>query len=163
MKKTSIFGKWVLGLFTGLLAFGMNTTQVHAQFDPSDVTPTSLPFSFNEGKSAANGSNGIVHSGLGSDYKSENTKLKFDNTGDYVVVAFTSAPESLSFYYKANVGNNNFEGSSLLLESSSNGNSWTELAVYSNETNITLRTDVQETLNELSSDIRYRLSIARYI
>ena len=155
MKKTSIFGKWVLGLFTGLLAFGMNTTQVHAQFDPSDVTPTSLPFSFNEGKSAANGSNGIVHSGLGSDYKSENTKLKFDNTGDYVVVAFTSAPESLSFYYKANVGNNNFEGSSLLLESSSNGNSWTELAVYSNETNITLRTDVQETLNELSSDIRY--------
>lgn len=155
MKKTSIFGKWVLGLFTGLLAFGMNTTQVHAQFDPSDVTPTSLPFSFNEGKSAANGSNGIVHSGLGSDYKSENTKLKFDNTGDYVVVAFTSAPESLSFYYKANVSNNNFEGSSLLLESSSNGNSWTELAVYSNETNITLRTDVQETLNELSSDIRY--------
>lgn len=155
MKKTSIFGQWVLGLFTGLLAFGMNTTQVHAQFDPSDVTPTSLPFSFNEGKSAANGSNGIVHSGLGSDYKSENTKLKFDNTGDYVVVAFTSAPESLSFYYKANVGNNNFEGSSLLLESSSNGNSWTELAVYSNETNITLRTDVQETLNELSSDIRY--------
>lgn len=155
MKKTSIFGKWVLGLFTGLLAFGMNTTQVHAQFDPSDVTPTSLPFSFNDGKSAANGSNGIVHSGLGPDYKSENTKLKFDNTGDYVVVAFTSAPESLSFFYKANVGSNNFEGSSLLLESSSNGNSWTELAVYSNETNITLRTDVQETLNELSSDIRY--------
>ena len=120
MKKTSIFGKLAMGLFAGLLTLSMNTTQVHAQFSPEDITPANLPFEFNGVRNDINAANGIVHDGLGSDYSANggpNTRLKFDGTGDYVVVAFTSAPQTLSFYYKANSGKNNFEGSSFLLES----------------------------------------------
>ena len=158
MKKTSIFGKLAMGLFAGLLTLSMNTTQVHAQFSPEDITPANLPFEFNGVRNDINAANGIVHDGLGSDYSANggpNTRLKFDGTGDYVVVAFTSAPQTLSFYYKANSGKNNFEGSSFLLESSTNGTSWTTLKTYSKDNITEYQKEVQETIDDLSTDIRY--------
>lgn len=62
-----------------------------------------LPFSFNSGRD--NLSAGLTQSGLGTDYNANNapnTQMKFDTTGDYLVLKFNEAPGTLSYDIKGN-------------------------------------------------------------
>ena len=62
-----------------------------------------LPFTFNSGKADIENTAGMTQNGLGSDYSSApNSQLKFDHTGDWIVIRFDSEPGEFSFLLKQN-------------------------------------------------------------
>ena len=67
------------------------------------VDYATLPFSFNAGRAAIADTNGLTHVGLGNDYTAApNTQLRFDNTGDYVLLKLNEEPGVLFFDIKGN-------------------------------------------------------------
>lgn len=85
---------------------------------------------------------GFSQSGLGNtDYSTNpcSTSLKFDTTGDYLLLYFTGVATSLSYKMKANTGTNNNDWTGIFtVEESVDGNSWTVLrTINSNTTSIT--------------------------
>ncbi len=92
--------------------------------DPSKLI-AELPFNFNGGREDIESKNGMSQSGLGTDYNSD-LKLKFDNTGDWVVIRFNSEPEKLSYDIK----NNSFSGGTFSVQESADGETYTDVAVY---------------------------------
>ena len=67
----------------------------------TELVPASLEFTFGGGKSDIKESEGMSHNGLGSDYK-DFTKLKFDDAGDYLIIAFKDEPVELHYGIKNN-------------------------------------------------------------
>ena len=105
-----------------------------------------LPFEFTGKKADIASTDGISHIGLGSDYKVDDTPLKFDDTGDCVILHFNEAPGTLTFDIKGN----SFSGGTFTVLSSANGEDYTELASY---------TDLGDTQSEeftsLAANVRY--------
>ena len=89
------------------------------------ILPASLPFSYNSGRSSIAGTTGLTESGLGSDYASA-PLLKFDSTGDNLILKFNAAPTELSFKIKGN----SFSGGTFKVQYSANGSDYTDLATY---------------------------------
>ena len=82
----------------------------------TELVPASLEFTFGGGKSDIKESEGMSHNGLGSDYK-DFTKLKFDDAGDYLIIAFKDEPVELHYGIK----NNGFSGGQFdVMESADN-------------------------------------------
>ena len=106
---------------------------------------TSLPFSFNGGKSDIANTIGLRQSGLGSDYNTDNTKLKFDGTGDYLVLKINEIPGILSF----NVTGNGFSGGTFTLQVSTDGTN------YSDHYNILMTGGETKTIKNLPEDTKY--------
>ena len=111
------------------------------------VAPTyaELPFSFNGGKAAIEETDGLYQEGLGSDYNSE-PKLKFDSTGDWLLLQFNERPGTLTFDIK----NNSFSGGTFTVQTSEDGVTYTDLETY---------TEITGTQNEeftnLGENVRY--------
>jgi len=104
-----------------------------------------LPFSFNNGYSKISTTTGLTQSGINSsDYSTTNTKLKFDGTGDYLVLKIAEVPGTLSFDIKGN----SFSGGTFKVQTSADGESYTDLKVYSTIS------DGSEKLN-LAGNVRY--------
>lgn len=106
-------------------------------------TPATLPISTGAmSKSAL--PQGFSQSNLGSNYSNNacSTSLKFDTTGDYLLLYFTGVATSLSYKMKANTSTNTNDWSGIFtVEESVDGNSWTVLrTINSNTTNITTST-----------------------
>ena len=95
---------------------------------------------------------GFSHLGLGTDYTGP--KLKFDTTGDYLVLYFDSAPANLTF----SIGENNsftttstfVAGSEFTIEESSDGNSYSPVVKYTSADNYG-----DKTITSLKSTSRY--------
>ena len=107
-----------------------------------------LPFAFNGNKAAIETTAGMTQNGLGSDYSAStapNSQLKFDGTGDWVVIRFDSEPEKLSYDIK----NNSFSGGKFSVQESADGETYTDVAVH------TTITDLQSEEYELNSASRY--------
>ncbi len=88
-----------------------------------------LPFAFNDGKAKIESTVGLTQSGLGSDYSSANaptTQLKFDTTGDYMILKLNEAAGTLAFDIKGN----SFSNSTFAVQTSSDGLSYRNLMVY---------------------------------
>ena len=88
-----------------------------------------LPFSFNSGRSDIDGTDGLSHNGLGTDYSANNapnTRLKFDTTGDWLLLEFNEEPGILSFDVKGNT----FSGGTFKVQTSEDGVTFTDLASY---------------------------------
>ena len=88
-----------------------------------------LPFAFNDGKAKIESTVGLTQSGLGSDYNSTNaptTQLKFDTTGDYMILKLNEAAGTLAFDIKGN----SFSNSTFTVQTSSDGLSYRNLMVY---------------------------------
>ena len=83
-----------------------------------------LPFSFDGGKADIDNKNGLSQSGLGFDYDSS-PYLKFDGTGDYVILKINETPGVLTFDIKAN----SFFGTFQVLKSE-DGIKYTALDTY---------------------------------
>ncbi len=115
------------------------------------VAPTyaELPFTFNSGKAAIEGTDGLSQEGLGSDYGTENTKLKFDNTGDWLLLQFDERPGTLTFDIKGN----SFSGSTFTVQTSEDGTTYTDLATYT-DTELT-STVLNEEFTDLGENVRY--------
>ena len=84
-----------------------------------------LPFTYNRGKAAIDTTAGITHSGLGSDY-ADAPYLKFDGTGDYVIIHFDVEPGILSYDIKGN----SFSGGIFTVQESENGETYTDIVAY---------------------------------
>ena len=115
------------------------------------VAPTyaELPFSFDGGKEDIEGTDGLYQEGLDTDYGSS-PKLKFNTTGDYVLLQFQEEPGTLTFDIKANPSQGSWAGTFTVL-TSSDGISYTEKASYSDISTTT----VGKTISDLASDVRY--------
>ncbi len=71
---------------------------------------------------------GWTESGTGYYTASGNTPptMKFDNTGDYLIINFASAPGALTYY----LGGNSFSGGTFTVEESANGTAYTALHTH---------------------------------
>lgn len=106
------------------IIFNLDETDKYSKAQPKSytlnvvkVTPASLDFTFNDGRDDIKESEGTTHNGLGTDYKDDDTKLKFDGTGDYLIIAFSDEPGELSYSIK----NNSFSGGQFdVMESADN-------------------------------------------
>ena len=85
----------------------------------------SLPFSFDSGKSAIETTTGLSQSGLGDDYGSS-PKLRFDDTGDYLVLKLIEAPVTISYDIKGN----SFSGGTYKVQVSEDGINYDDLAMH---------------------------------
>ena len=88
-----------------------------------------LPIKQSGGKSEL--PKGFSYEGLGSDYSAE-PKLKFDDTGDYLVLHFDNTPQNLSYTIKWN-GSGTF--GVFIVEESADGTNYNELVNYTNSNN----------------------------
>jgi len=86
---------------------------------------TSLPFAFDGGLADIENTAGLTQSGLGSDYASS-PKLKFDGTGDYLILKFNEDAGSLSYDIKGN----SFSSSTFTVQTSEDGETYTDLKTY---------------------------------
>ena len=82
-----------------------------------------LPFTFDEGKSSL--PTGLTESGLGTDYGSS-PKLKFDHTGDYLILKINEVPGTLAF----DILGNGFSGGTFKVQASADGETYSDLKVY---------------------------------
>lgn len=105
-----------------------------------------LPFEFDGGSAAIESTPGLTQEGLGSDYKSS-PKLKFDDTDDELVLHFDGVPGTLTFDIKGN----GFSGGTFTVQTSKDGETYTDLESYTTLTNTTQ----SEEFTNLASDIRY--------
>ena len=103
-----------------------------------------LPFSFDSGKSGVDAVVGLTHSGLGSDYGSS-PKLKFDDANDALTLKINEAPGMLTFDIKGN----GFSGGTFKVQTSVDGESYTDLAAYTKLGN------TQSEKFDLSADVRF--------
>ena len=104
-----------------------------------------LPFEFDGGVGAIATTNGLTQTGLGTDYPSS-PKLKFDGTGDELVLHFDGIPGTLTFDIKGNV----FSGGKFTVQTSKDGETYADLESYSE-----LGATQSEEFTNLASDIRY--------
>lgn len=118
----------------------VNITQSHFVADYA-----TLPFKFDGGKGDIENTAGLTQSGLDDDYNSS-PKLKFDGTGDYVVLKFNERPGTLKFDIKGN----GFSGGTFTVQTSEDGIEYTDVATYS-----TLEDTETKTISNLGEDVRY--------
>ena len=116
----------------------------------SQAAPTyaELPFAFNGGKADIDETDGLYQESLDDYNASTNptTKLKFDGTGDWLLLQFNERPGTLTFDIK----NNSFSGGTFKVQTSENGVTFTDLKTY---------TEISGTQNEeftnLGENVRY--------
>lgn len=103
-----------------------------------------LPFEFDGGRADIETTDGLTQEGLDSDYGSS-PKLKFNTTGDWMLLKFNETPGTLTFDIKGN----SFSGGTFTVQTSADGTTFTDLATY---------TELGTTQNEefeLADDVRY--------
>ena len=106
--------------YTGAESKVVTVTQGHFVADFA-----TLPFEFDGGKADIEDTAGLTQEGLDSDYNSS-PKLKFNGTGDYVVLAFDERPGVLTFDVKGNT----FSGGTFKVQTSEDGETYTDLESY---------------------------------
>lgn len=104
-----------------------------------------LPFTFNGGKADIETTTGLTQSGLDSDYSSA-PKLKFNSTGDYLILKINETPGVLSFDIKGN----NFSGGTFKVQASSDGENYSDVATYTS-----LGDTENQEIDNLASNVRY--------
>jgi hypothetical protein len=88
---------------------------------------------------------GITNSGVGT--YSSSPYLKFDGSGDYIILKINERPGTLTFDIKGNT----FSGGTFKVQTSANGTDYTDLETYTNLTN----TVQSEEFTNLGEDVRY--------
>ncbi len=129
--------------YTGAESKVVTVTQGHYVADFA-----TLPFEFDGGRDDIAGTDGLTQSGLGTDYNATTnptTKLKFDTTGDELILAFSERPGVLTFDIKGN----GFSGGTFTVQTSVDGTTYTDLATYT-----ALDTQSEE-FNNLGESVRY--------
>ena len=110
---------------------------------------TTLPFEFDGGRADIATTNGLSHEGLDSDY-SASPKLKFNTTGDWLLLHFVDAPGILTFDTKGNGSSTDPWAGTFTVQTSVDGENYTELASYTD-----LTSTLQSEEFELAANVRY--------
>ncbi len=104
-----------------------------------------LPFEYDEGGTGEL-PDGLTAEGLGSPYTAS-PAMKFDTAGDYLILQINEQPGVLSFDIKGN----SFSGSKFTVQTSADGQTYTDLKAYTE-----LENKVQTvTFRELPADVRF--------
>ena len=116
-----------------------------------------LPFSY-DGGNPTTAIQGLTQSGLGSDYSSS-PKMKFDTSGDYLILNFSGVPGTLSFKIEWNGGSTSltrFPGD-FRLQESADGITYTLVQLYNSTTGTVLAntSTVTETFTTLLTGSRF--------
>ena len=110
-----------------------------------------LPFEFDGGKADIEDTPGLTQTGLDTDYGSS-PKLKFNTTGDELVLKFNERPGKLTFNVKGNPGGNpSVWAGTFKVQTSEDGITFTDLASY-DELESTTST---EEFNEIGASVRF--------
>ena len=117
------------------------------------VDYATIPFEFNGGRADIENTDGLTQSGLDSDYSTDNTKLKFNTTGDWLLLKLEEHSEtalSLSFDIKGNpASGNTLTTGTFSVQVSADNETYTDLTTY-NELS-----DTQTEIFDLAEDVRY--------
>ena len=98
------------------------------------VDYATLPFKYDGNAADLSDVDGLTQSGVGV-YNTA-PKMKFDTTGDYLVLKLNEAPGFVSFDIKANPGSGSWAGT-FTVQTSADGENYTDLAAYTELTNST--------------------------
>lgn len=110
-----------------------------------------LPFEFYGGNADIANTAGLTQSGLGTDYNSA-PKLKFDGTGDYVILKINERPGTLTFDIKGNPGGDPAVwAGTFTVQTSEDGVTFTDLQSYTELTS----TVQSEEFKNLGENVRY--------
>ena len=104
-----------------------------------------LPFAFDGGIADIASTDGLTQEGLGTDYSSS-PKLKFDGTGDFLILQINERPGTLTFDIKGN----GFSGGTFKVQTSEDGETYTDLDTYTE-----LGNTQSESFNNLGENVRY--------
>lgn len=113
------------------------------------VDYATLPFEFDGGKSDIASKSGLTQEGLGSDYSSK-PYLKFDGTGDNLILKINERPGILTFDIKGNPSNSVWSGT-FKVQTSEDGATYTDLATYDDLTSAVQN----ESFDNLGENVRY--------
>ena len=116
------------------------------------VAPTyaELPFEFDGGRDDIANTDGLYQEGLDSDYGSS-PKLKFNTTGDWLLLQFQETPGTLTFDIKGNPGGNpSVWAGTFKVQTSVDGETYTDLGTYTD-----LTTTVRSESFNLNENVRY--------
>jgi hypothetical protein len=129
---------------------GAQDKEVTVTQDHFVVDYATLPFEFNGGRADIQGTNGLTHEGLGTDYSANTaptTKLKFDTTDDWLILHFNEVPGTLTFDIKGN----SFSGGTFNVQVSVDGVNYEDILEFDS-----FDGEVQEVVyNSLAEDVRY--------
>ncbi len=92
----------------------------------------------------------MSHTGLGSDYKTDNTKLKFDSAEDELILKINEAPGTLTFSIKGNGSGSDPWAGTFTIQTSTDGTVYSDVASYTS-----LGDEELKTVSDLASDVRY--------
>ena len=122
--QATAIGKRLAMVLTMLLIVGIGSAW-------GAVTPLPLPYSWaaGDGKSKYTNDLGCTLNGIGSDYNTSGTLLKFDGTGDYLIIQLKDAPGTLSY----NIKGNSFSGGTFTIQESADGENFSNLGTYSKD------------------------------
>ena len=125
----------------------MGATNKVVTITQKEVGYATLPFNFDGGKGDIDNTFGLTYKGLGSNYSSS-PKLKFDDTGDYLILRTNASIGTLAFDI---MGGSFSSGSTstFKVQTSVNGTDYTDLATY---------TELEETetkMFDLDPNVRY--------
>ena len=130
-----------------LSSTSVNNLTVTLSGGVSAASTTSLPFDFDGGRADIEYKDGLSQSGLGSDYNSS-PKLKFDGTGDYVILHFDSRPGLLTYDIKGNSFSSG-STSTFKVQTSVDGDTYDDLKTY------TSLDAESESFDNLDESVRY--------
>ena len=105
-----------------------------------------LPFEFDGGRGDIESTAGLTQEGLDSDYGSS-PKLKFNTTGDWLILHFNERPGKLKF----DINGNSFSGGTFTVQTSADGETYTDLKAY---TELSSTPQSEEFVN-LDNNVRY--------
>ncbi len=108
-----------------------------------------LPFWWSGGKADIESTAGLSQEGLGDDY-SISPKLKFDSTGDWLLLQFNERPTKLSFEIKGNPSGGVWAGT-FTVQTSEDGVTYTDLKSYTELTSVVK----SEPFDNLGENVRY--------
>ena len=144
-------------LYSAPIALGNSTTKIWAiAYDTygnksyvvkrtyTGVALATLPFSWDKKETSTTG---VISNSIGT--YSSSPYLKFDATGDYIILKFNGVPGTLTFDIKGN-GYSSGSTSTFKVQTSTDGETYTDLATY------TVLGDKQtEVFNNLGASVRY--------
>ena len=115
------------------------------------VDYATLPFEWEEGDYGTTPA-GITNSGVSTG--SGDAYLKFDGSGDYIILKINERPGELSFEIKANPSDNTWDGT-FKVQASENGTNYTDVLVYNGDNMLDLSEYQEVSLSTLGANIRY--------
>ena len=125
----------------------VTVTQEHYVAPVSEFA--TLPFEFNGGVADIAETSGLTQEGIDTKDYAAAPYLKFNTTGDYLLLAFNESPGVLTFDIKGNT----FSGGTFTVQASEDGEEYSDVATYTTE--LASGDVLSKTINNLGEDVRY--------